>query len=189
VAYGAHSSKQTVRVGPDPRSGNTEQDWQRREETVARLGALNDAAVDAIWRVRRTRNDVATVQEKLRQRARDAGEREPGKIDAHPVIAAGKSLTDRLNGFEKRLWASPETVGIVADTDVYSQVSWAGWYVGSSMDVPNANQLQHLRQGEAALTAFLADFNAFLASDVAAFQKQAAEFAVVGDTTPITIKP
>jgi photosystem II stability/assembly factor-like uncharacterized protein len=188
MTYGTHVSKQTVKVAPDPRSSNTEQDWQRREETVARLGALNDAAVDAIWRVRRTRDDVATVQEKLRQRARDAGERDPKKIDAHPVIAAGKTLTDRLNGFEKRLWVSPETVGIVADTDVYSRVSWAGWYVGSSMDVPNANQLAHLRQGEAALTAFLEDFNALLASEVTAFQKQAAEFAGVGDTTPITIK-
>jgi hypothetical protein len=188
MTYGAHEATQSVRVMPDPRSKNTDQDWQRRNEAIARLGAANDAAVEAIWRLRRTRSDAAVVRDKIRQRARDAGERDPVKIDEHPVIAAGKTLTERLDALEKRLWVSPETVGIVADTDVYSKVSWAGWYFGSSMDAPNANQLEHLRRGEAALTAFLEEFNAFLASDVAAFQKQAAEVAVVGDTTPISLK-
>lgn len=188
VKYDAHESKQPVRVGADPRTKLTDQDWQRRAAAIARLGALNDAAVDAIWRIRRTRDDVSRVQEILRRRARDAGERDTEKIDAYPVIKAGDTLTEKLNGLEKRLWVSPETVGIVPDTDVFSGVGRPGWSVLSSWDPPNPNQAEQMRQAEAALKSFLDELNAFLASDVAAFQKQAAEVSAVGDTTPIVIR-
>jgi photosystem II stability/assembly factor-like uncharacterized protein len=187
VEYEAHEAKQTVRVLADPRTKLTDADWQKRAETIARHRTLHDAAADAIWRVRRTRQDVARVQQLLRQRAKDGGERDAGKIDEHPVIKAGTALTEKLDALEKRLWISPETVGIVPDTDVYSRIDRVGWTIMSSWDPPNANQLELMRQGEAALRTFLDEFNAFLKSDVGAFQKQAAEVSGVGDVAPIVI--
>ncbi|HSL21973.1 MAG TPA: hypothetical protein VK886_10590 [Vicinamibacterales bacterium] len=188
MKYGTHEAKQAVRVLADPRSKNTTEDWQRRWEAVGRLGALNDAAVEGIWRVRRTRQDVNTIQEKLRQRARDAGERDAKKIDEHPTIAAGTKLVERLNALEKRLWVSPETVGIVADVDVYSDATRAGWSILSSWDPPNPTQMEYLRQGEAKLRAFLEELNAFFGREVAEFRKLAADVQLLGATAPIEIK-
>jgi hypothetical protein len=188
LKYQEHVGSQTVRVLADPRRQLTEQGWRAREEAISHLRSLNDAAVEAIWRIRRTRDDVRRVQDTLRQRARDAGERDQEKIDRQPIIEAGSKLAERLDAFEKRLWVSPETVGIVPDTDVFSGVSRPGWTLLSSWDPPNATYKEHVRQGEAALRAFLEELNAFLASDLAAFQKQAAEFATVGDTRGIEIK-
>lgn len=179
MKFGGHEAKQTVTVRADPRAKNTAQDWQRRWEAIRKVGALNDAAVDAIWRIRRTKQDVGTIQEKLRQRARDAGERDPKVIDRHPTIEAGRKLTEALNTLEKRLWVSPETVGIVADVDVYSDATRAGWSILSSWDAPNATQMEYLRQGEARLRGFLDELNKFYAEDVAAFRKQAAEVELV----------
>jgi hypothetical protein len=172
VRYEAHESKQTVKVLADPRSRNTAEDWQRRWDAIQRAAALADAAAEAVWRIRRTRDDVGVVDRKLRQRAEDAGEKDKKKIEEQPLVKAGARLKEGLDALEKRLWASPETKGIVAETDVLSQVFYPLFYIQSSWDPPTPTHLEFLRQGEARLNAYLADLGAFFDKDVAAYRSE-----------------
>ena len=43
----------------------------------------------------------------------------------------------QVRGLEKRLWQSPETRGLLADTDVDSRVGLARYYLGSSWAPPS----------------------------------------------------
>lgn len=180
VKFGTHESSQPVRVVADPRSSNSAQDWQRRWEIIQRLGSMNDSAVDAIGRIRRTRQDVTVIQERLRQRARDAGERDTKKIDEHPTIAAGAKLLERLTALEKRLWTPPETVGIVADVDVYSDVTRPTYLIMSSWDAPNANHMEYVQRADARLRAFLGELEKFFETEVESFRKLAADVKLLG---------
>jgi hypothetical protein len=190
MKYQTYEAKAPVKVLADPHSKNTAQDWQRRWDAIMRTGALSDAGVEAIQRIRSTRSDVATIQQKLRQRAQDAGERDQKKINENPVIQAGDKLVERLNTLEKQLWQSPETVGIQADTDVFSDIWRGGGAVMSSWDPPNPNAMDYMKTAESRLSAYLDELNKFFASDVAQFKKQAldANVGLIADISPVVIK-
>jgi photosystem II stability/assembly factor-like uncharacterized protein len=173
IAYAGHEAKQGVRVVADPRSGNGDAEWTRRWDAVLRAGALHDRAVDAILRLRRLRNDVGSVQQKAREAAEAAGEKDKGRLEELPVVKAGEALKEALTGLEKRLWQSPETPGIVARTQVFARIQMARNYLESSWDPPSASHLEHLARAERELTAFLADLGTLVEGDLAAYRKQA----------------
>ena len=66
VKYQAGEASRTVRVLADPRSKNTAEDWARRWEAIGRAGAGSDAAVEWVQKLRRTRDDVSLVQQRIR---------------------------------------------------------------------------------------------------------------------------
>src|SRR6185436_4873000 len=51
VKLGEHEAQGTVRVLPDPRSANSEADWQAREAAIQRVNALRDRLIEAVERV------------------------------------------------------------------------------------------------------------------------------------------
>jgi hypothetical protein len=178
VKYGSHSSSQAVNVLSDPRSKNTAADWQAREDAIRASGALRDRVAGAIWRLRRTRDDVGLVQQKARQAAEAGGEKDKEELDALPLVKAGETLKQSLNLLEKRLWQSPEAVGIQPDTDVLSQSLRALANLQSSLGPPSPTHLELLRQAESRAGAFLADLDKFFETDVAAFRRQVDEAGV-----------
>jgi len=199
VSYGGHEAKGTVRVLPDPRSKNTEGDWQRRWDTVVRAGELQEVAVTALERLTRTRADVDAVTAKARQSAQAAEAEQkakgmsgtPGKPPADPpIVMAADKLKKGLDGLEKRLWVSPDTKGLIDDQTVLGKIGFVEGALGSSMAPPTAAQLDYLRQAGAALGAFLADFNRFYAEDVPAFRKLAAgeKIELLPDLPPLQAK-
>jgi hypothetical protein len=173
VAYGGHAAKQAVRVLADPRSANGAADWQRRWEALLRGGALNDRAVDAMWGLRRMRSDVSAIQQKAREAAEAAGEKDKAKLEELPMVREGDKVKEALASLEKRLWQAPEVKGIVARTHAFARIQTARGYLDSSWDPPSAAHLEHLARAQAELDAFLGDYRKLFADDVAAYRKQA----------------
>ena len=190
VKYDQHEASQSIQVLADPRSNNTAEDWQNRWDTILQAGALNDTAVAAILRLRRTRDDIGVVQEKVRQAAQDAGEKDQKKIEEQPLIRAGKKIKNGLTQLEKRLWQAPEAKGLSPDTDVFSKISFASMYLLSSWDPPSPTHLAYLQRAQTQLEGYLGDFNKFLDTEVADFRKQVEEahFGLLPVSEPITLK-
>ena len=101
-------------VLPDPRSKNTAADWAKRWAAIERAGALQEKAADAAIRIRRTRDDVAAVEERLRRKnetLRDPAERR--KANETPLAKEAAALKKALTEKENLLWSPPEDAGIV----------------------------------------------------------------------------
>lgn len=165
-----------VTVLPDPRSGNTAADWAKRWEAIERAGALEEKAAEAAIRIRRTRDDVASVEERLRRRGealRDPAERR--RAGEPPLAKEAAALKKALTERENVLWTPPEEAGIPARTRVAQDVQTAARNVASSWAPPSPTHLERLRQAEARLTAYLAELDGFFAKDVAAFREKAAK--------------
>jgi hypothetical protein len=176
---GDHKASARVEVLPDPRSGNSPDDWRRREEAVRKVGGLQDAAVDAIWAVRRAREDVELVQRRVKEKAEAAGERDPRKRDELPLVKAGEKLKESLTALEKQLWQPPETRGLVADTDVLSEIRKPFGHLLSSWDPPSPNDLAHVARAESRLATLRPRMEKVFADEVEPFRRQAAEAGVV----------
>ena len=156
-----------------------------RIDAIAAQGALYsralklwDRVADAVWRIRRTRDDVGVVQRKARQAAEAAGEKDERKLDELPLVKAGETLKQGLTKIENRLWQAPEVVGITPETDVFSQVVRPLFYVQSSLDPPSPTHLELLRQAEAKVGAFMAELDKFYEGEVAAFRRQVHEAGI-----------
>ena len=175
LKYAGHEASQVVQVLPDPRSRNTPSDWAARYEAILAAGALSDGVADAVARLRRTKQDIASVQERVRHAAEDAGEKDKKTIAEKPLVKSGDALVEALDGLEKRLWQAPETKGIAPDLDVYSRIGEAYHFLSSSMDPPSPTQRELLKQAGAKLAAFQGDLERVFATDVAAYRKLAVE--------------
>jgi hypothetical protein len=190
VSFRGLEGRQTIEVRPDPRSPNQAADWTAREEALRRAVALHDAAADAIWRLRRTRDDVALAQARVKEAAEAAGERDEQKRDALPLVKSGDKVIEALRGLEKKLWQSPEVKGILPDTDVVSRLFLATASLESSWDRPSANQLEHLRQVDALLRQVVGEVNAAFDGPVTAFRKEAEAAGIALLTSPpVTLPP
>ena len=169
-----------VTVLPDPRSKNTAADWAKRWEAIERAGALQEKAAEAAIRIRRTRDDVAAVEERLRRRnetLRDPAERR--KANETPFAKEAAALKKALTEKENLLWSPPEDAGIVARATASRRTSRRPpGSLASSWAPPSPTHLERLRQAEARLTKYLADLDAFYAKDVAAFREKAAKEGV-----------
>ncbi len=175
VKYGGHEAKTRVQVLADPRSKNSAADWQRRWDAILKGGAAQDAAVTAVLRIRRTRDDVGILQQKAREAAEAAGERDKKKLAELPLVKAGDALKESLTKLERRFWQAPEAKGILPDTDVVSVVGLANWQLQSSWEPPSPTQLQHLGRAEEKLAAFQKELDAFFAKDVSEYRTSVSE--------------
>ncbi|HEY7215725.1 MAG TPA: hypothetical protein VIC28_13925, partial [Thermoanaerobaculia bacterium] len=189
VKFGDQEAKGTVRVLQDPRSKNTEEDWRRREDALARIRAVNDALAEAVDRIRQTRADadqvVAKIQSAKKDKDSSAGDDKPD-----PLVEAAGKLKGDLDKLERRLWIPYDAVGIQPPTDALSKLFDAYGGVLSSWDPPSPTHLETLRVAESAAQAVLADFNRFFATDVAAFRKQVdeAKIRLLPETGPVEVK-
>jgi photosystem II stability/assembly factor-like uncharacterized protein len=176
LSYGEREARGTLTVLADPRAGNTAADWQRRWQAILAAGKLRDVAVDAVRRVRDTRTDVAAVLTRVRTHA--TAEATPGeaadqgkKTEEQPLVKAGRALIERLTAIEKRLWAPPETVGIVAENDAVSPIFEAAGALEGSWAPPTPSDQARLDLAQAKLAAVLQDLDALFATEVAAYRR------------------
>ena len=179
VRYGEKTASAKVTVLADPRSGNRAEDWAKRWEAVERAGAATEKAVDSAQRIRRTREDVTAVEERLRRRnegLRDPAERK--KANASLLSKEAAALKKGLTDLENRLFSPPEERGLVASDRVANDLQAASRAIGSSWAPPTPTQIERLSRAEARLAAFLSDVDAFFAKDVAAFRERAAKEGV-----------
>ncbi|HET9210656.1 MAG TPA: hypothetical protein VFR03_09670 [Thermoanaerobaculia bacterium] len=182
VKLGDHEARRTVRVLPDPRSHNTEADWQARWAAVLRAGHLQDVGISAAERLRKTRADLESTAAHIRADA---------PPDARPaLLAAAADLQAKVDALEARLRITPEMpIGLSRDDLVMEKV-WAPVdNLQTSMDPPTPTQLALLDRAERALDAYLADLNRFYAEDVEAFRKRiaAAGLELMPGTPPLQI--
>jgi photosystem II stability/assembly factor-like uncharacterized protein len=167
VRLGDSEAHQTVRVLPDPRSPHSEADVRARRDAILRAGHLQDLAITAAERLRRTRADVAAVAEKVR-------------TDADPAVrpalrTAAADLQKKIDALEARLRVSAEMpIGTYREDKVTEHVWAAVDSLQTSFDPPSSAQLERLRIAEEALGPYLAELDRFYAVDVAAFRKQVA---------------
>jgi len=193
VKFRGREARGPVRVLPDPRAKNTDADWRSRCVAIERAGALQDAAVVAIDRIARTRTDVDAAVAKARQameeERRAKGEAAPAKPASSPLTEAAERLQKGLSDLDKRLWASPLANGIQPPDDVYSKITYVQSALTAQWDPPSPTQLEYLRQAGDELARFLADFNRFYATDVAAFRREVAgaKIELLPDEPPIAI--
>ncbi len=175
VKFRGESAKTSVRVLPDPRSKNTDADWQARWQATQEIGALRDVLVQAIERVRSTRKDIDAVEARVREANADRLQRHEVKASELPLVKDGETLKEGLAKIEKALWQSPDTVGIVADEDVLSRIYYVQGYLSSSWDRPNPTHLEYLRQARVTLGKSIEQLNRFYSEDVAAYRKKVEE--------------
>ena len=178
VSLGDAEARGSVSVLADPAARLDADGWQRRWQAILAAGALRDAAVDAVRRVRDTRADVDAVLARLRARA--AEQAPPGEraervkaVDEQPLAKAGRALRDRLTAVEKQLWSPPETVGIVAENDAVSKIFDAAGPLEGSWEAPSPSDAARLELARAKLGEVLAAVDALFAADVAAFRRDA----------------
>jgi photosystem II stability/assembly factor-like uncharacterized protein len=191
VKYGEHEAKGTIRVLPDPHTKNTEADWRRREDAIARIQAVNDALAEAVDRIRQTRSDadqvVAKVQsaDKEKEKNGAAGESKPD-----PLVEAAGKLKGELDKLERRLWIPYDAVGIQAPTDALSKLFDAYGGAVATWEPPSPTNLEYLDRAEEAAQAVLADFNRFFATDVANFREQVdeAKIRLLPEQPPVEVK-
>ena len=172
IKYAGRDAKQSVQVLADPRSRNTAADWGRRALLLAEARALADSATAAIWAIWNARADIGTVQQRVRADAEAAGERDPKKVNANPLIAAGDKLKARLDSVERALWLPPDTKGIAPDTTALSRFYFAFGSALSSWDPPSPTHVEMLKTSRAQVQAGLAAVSRLMAGDVAAYRKQ-----------------
>jgi hypothetical protein len=178
VKHRGETAHGSVTVAADPRSTNTPADWERRWQARLSAGELNDRAVEAITRIRRTRADIDLVAAKVRQAAEARGEKDKKKIDEDPLIKAGEKVKEGLAKIEKRLWTPPDTKGIPPDDEVMAPIQQAGWFIDSSWGPPSPTHLAYLDLAANRLAALQKDLDAFFAAEVAAYKKQVEEAKV-----------
>ena len=178
MTFGKSEVSQKVNVVADPRSRNTPEDWQRRADTLAKAGALNDQVVGAIWRIRDARADIDAVQKKAREAAERAGEKDKKKIEDLPIVKDGEKVKEGLTTLEKRLWAPPETKGFTAGEEVLNAVNLPIFFILSSWDAPNPNHLDHLRLGEEKVKAILPEVDKYFGAEVAGYTAKVREAGI-----------
>ena len=191
VKFRGQEASRPVRVLADPRSHNSAADWASRWAAIERAGALRETATDAVVRLRRTRADIDAVTERVKRVHEEKLRRHELKPEELPLAKSGTALREKLDALEKRLWQSPESVGILADRDVMSKVGTAMSQLGSSWSPPSPTQLATLARARTELEAFLVDLNRTFAEDVTAYRREveAAGIGLFPAASPLTVTP
>jgi hypothetical protein len=130
--------------------------------------------VEAAYRIRRTRDDVSAIEERLRRRGeavRDPAERK--KASGSPLLKDAAALKKGLTDLETRLFSPPEERGILARTRVAHDLQTASSGINSSWAAPSPTQLERLKRAEERLSAYLVDVDSFFAKDVTGFREKA----------------
>ncbi|HEX7181509.1 MAG TPA: hypothetical protein VF756_06670 [Thermoanaerobaculia bacterium] len=174
LKFRGQEAKGKVRVLPDPRSKNTEADWQAREAALLRAGKIQDTLAEAVERIRKTRSDVDVVAQKVRKAQTEANKDKDAKPETPALVKSAEKLQKGLTDLEKRIWTPYDTVGITPQLDVLTHLYYVWGYILSGWAPPSPTHLEYLRQVEKETAQVLADFNRFFDTEVADFRRQVA---------------
>jgi len=152
----------------DPRSPLSAAEREDRYQALLGLQELQAAAVSAIERIVRARNDTDTVLALIDQR------REPGaELEANLSALRSQAEETRrgLDEVELRFRVLPETSGIPYDEDkVMSRIMMASGYVASSNGAPSPTAQLYIEDARVALASGEAALDAFMADEMPAFR-------------------
>jgi photosystem II stability/assembly factor-like uncharacterized protein len=191
VKFREHQARGSVRVLADPRSSNSAEDWQVRWKAILDAGALQEALVAAVERVRATRDDLGVVEAKVREAHREMAKVDPKQVEELPVLKAAGKLREGLEELERKLWIPFDAKGIQAETDALSRVYYVMGYVTSSWQPPSPTHRAYLQQARARVEAALGEVNAFFGRQVAEFRALVGEqkIALLPEQPPLTLGP
>ncbi len=126
-----HSDEIPVSVVIDPRLGLDAAALEKNYSAAMRLRDLSNEATDAVEKIIRTRDDLATVSKLLARHDKDD---EAAKAIRERIPEVRKSLDEA----EKRFRTPPDTKGIVYSADtVSSRINTASFFISSSMAAPS----------------------------------------------------
>jgi len=136
------------------------------------VGALRAAAVDAIERIRATRDDLAAISARIeRAHAERLRRRELAK-DELPLAMESRKLGERLDEIERLFWWSPSEPGIRPETDAWSKLYRVYDALVTTWDPPGEPLREYQRQARNRLGAALDAWNGFEAKELAEFRSR-----------------
>ena len=175
VEFRGEETSRPVRVLGDPRYDIPRADREANFEALMRAGAALETLTRAVHRIQRTREDIAAVTRKLKERDEDADTTDDKDSPQKPLIKEGEKLSKDLTDLEKRFWDPPDTKGITPDDDALSMIDYVLGSVQSSWDAPTPAQTTYLGRAEKTLGEALAAFNEMFATQVSAFRDKTME--------------
>ncbi|HEV7671539.1 MAG TPA: hypothetical protein VGS22_23720 [Thermoanaerobaculia bacterium] len=175
VEFRGEKAEGSVKVLPDPRTGNTAADWAAREAAIVRSGKLQYQIVAAIEKIRDTRKDIDAVAERVTAGNAEAIKKHEVVAAELPLIKQGEEVKEGLAKLEKKAWQSPEIVGIVRFGDVFTDLNFAQGYITSSWAPPSPTHLAYLDAVDATYAKFKAELDAFFADAVAKYREKVRE--------------
>ncbi len=164
----------TVTVLPDPRSTISQADREANYRDLLQLQDMQAAAIDALERVVRARDDVNTIIS-LSNKRPDSGDAAQQELreQAQEVITA-------LDQLEAVFRVPPNTKGNVYDDDkVLNRIGLAQYYVGSSLDAASPAAHVYVELAQTHLDLGLQQVNSFIDNELAAL-RTSVEAAGVG---------
>ncbi|HVT03289.1 MAG TPA: hypothetical protein VHL58_07915 [Thermoanaerobaculia bacterium] len=193
VSYGGHESRQPLQVSGDPRFTVADNDRLAHWATVNRAGKVHETIARAVERIQRTRTDIEALVARSKTRTEDKKEGKsttdaPAADD--PLTTAGKTLTERLDSIEKRLWIPPKTPGLRREDDPWSVLSYVESALDGEFGAPTSAQLTYLSNVEKKVTGVLDDLNQAMTTDVINFRNEVRKSGIdlLSDTTPLTLE-
>ncbi|MFQ6047335.1 MAG: hypothetical protein ACE5PT_13435, partial [Gemmatimonadales bacterium] len=164
VEVGDHEAEGTVTVEPDPRVEIPRADRVAKLDALMRAGRRQEAAVDAVERLRDAKKGVDEVLERIK-----------GEDDStsNAIRQAGDSLKKLLHPLEEEFTGPQEIQGILRRPDaVLAMVSQAYRALSATLAAPTEAQMLYLEQADARLGRGVERVNDILAQEVAAFRRQ-----------------
>jgi hypothetical protein len=169
VYYGDHSGETTIEVKADPRIDVNPAGLEARLALYTEWEADAEVANKAAEQLRKARETVKTVNERLGEREDDATE---------TLVDQGRQVDEALQAFEER-YTGKEVQGIRRDPEtVQARLFTARSYIASGMNAPDPGAHLALEQARQALGELLEDINAFFDGDWNSY-RQAVEQANV----------
>ncbi len=152
-----------VQVRPDPRLPATEADRRAKFAALMRVERSIETAAEAMKRLRKTRQALQQLLEKIRER-KDTLARE--------VRQEARRLQQRLDSLRYQI-VPREVQGLLRDPRVLSaQLGYVYRSLQSSWDAPTPAQMKYLEIAERRLEEILEQVNRFFAEELPPFQAQ-----------------
>ncbi|MGB5739947.1 MAG: hypothetical protein WBM54_11405 [Woeseia sp.] len=163
-----------VRVVADPRTAYSQATIEQNYAAQLQILEMRKAAVAAVERVTRARDDVKLIKTRIERRDdKDSATMKALQEQADAVVKA-------LDELEKRFRVPPDTKGIVYDDDkVISHIGRADAYVHSTRATPSATARFYTDIARSELDKAVAAVNSLLRGDVVAL-REAAQSSGIG---------
>ena len=175
VRFGEDEVQGTVEVRPDPRVEISMEDRRANWEARQRAGAVQETLADALTRVAAARSDTDVVIAQINrvQQLAEATGQEFDDDEDKPFADLKKEAGEfkkELTGLEKFFRDPAGTKGITGGIKAWSELSRAGWFIGSTKDAPSPAVLRHLENAERLAAAGVDSVNTFFSGPYQEFR-------------------
>lgn len=178
VRFGEQVARGSVEVLADPRSTHSASDWEKRWQVVLAAGELNDRGVALIDKLARVETDIDWVSAKVKQAAKDRGEKDEAKLAQEPLVVAGDKVKKGVSALKKRVWVNSRQRDIPPEDEVMAPIGRALDYVTSSWAPPSPTHLAYLEIAKTALEKLTQEVDAYFTAEVVPYKAKVKEAGV-----------